>query len=351
MQFSEAMDPVSVLRCLRISPPVPGVFSWAPGGTALTFLPVGPYDWQTQYAVRLDGSAADTSGNTLGEEREWRFFVGSDSNPPVLLEARSHDGTAAGIVVAAVDDPAEPGLTVTPGWECTWGVQLSFGELVSRESLEQCAAFEPGGLSTIWPQADSSQTFVVAPGQRLPWDALCTLTVRAGVTDMSGNPTREDITVHVRTDGARSRPPRVVLVRFRGTPAGQPSLPVDFDPAGTLAVLPVSAVDFPVGTPLSTWFDLHLSLAEEAGLDIVSAAEHFCVSETGGCLSMTATGVQAAGFDDPQPGSVPGAVPLRVHVTIVNEVASGTVTLGLAAGFADSRGNPLAAAWQLHLLK
>jgi hypothetical protein len=351
VRFSEAMDTVSVLRGVSISPPLPGAFSWSPDGTAVSFTPAEPYQWQTEYTARLDGSAADTSGNSLGEEREWRFLVGTDGTPPVLLEVRCHDGTAAGSVVAAVDDPADTGLTVTAGWESTWGVQLSFSEPVSRESLVQCVSLEPACPLSIRPEADVSQAFTLLPAERLPWDALCTLTVRGGVTDMCGNATVGSAVVHLRTDGPRSRPPRVAMVRFRGTPVGQPALPVDLDPSVSLAVLPVSAVDFPVGAARSSWLDLHLSLADGAGLDILSAAEHLVIAQTGGCLSMAAVGVQAAGFDDPQPAIVAGAVPLRVHVTIVNEVPSGTVTIGLAAGFADSRGNPLAAAWRLHLLK
>ena len=280
-----------------------------------------------------------------------RFFVGSDQDPPLLLDARNLEGTLPGSCVLVVDDPGTPGLPVTMGWECTWGVQLTFSEPVTRDSLEGRVVLEPGFPVSIEPRADAGSMFIVRPDERLPWDCLFTLTLRAGVSDRSGNATPGDAVMLFRTDSARSRPPRVMKVRFRGTPLAEPARPVDFDPAVSLACLPVSADDFPVGSVLATWFDVQLSLADDAGLDILSAAEHLVIQETGGCLCMTATGLQAAGFDDPQPESVDGAVPLRVIVSIANAAASGTVTIGLAEGFADSRGNPLAADWQLHFLK
>jgi hypothetical protein len=126
---------------------------------------------------------------------------------------------------------------------------------------------------------------------------------------------------------------------------------VDFDPAVPFAALPISADHFPVAVALPTWFDLQLSLAESAALDLLSAMEHFSIQQTNGCLSMRATALQSAGFDDPQPQVIAGALPLRVHVSIVNAADSGIVTLGLTEGFADSLGNPLSTAWQLSFLK
>lgn len=351
VQFSGPMDSASVLRAFRVSPAVAGSLSLSADRAVLAFAPAARYDWQTEYTVTVGTTATSEEGVALAEERSWRFFVGSDRTPPLLLEARCHDGVAAGGLVAAIDDPGAPGLVVTGGWESTWGFQLSFSEPVSRESLARCVSLEPVSTLSILPGADWSQVFVVTPGQRLPWDAICTLTVSAGVTDMSGNRTAAESAAHVRTDGSLSRPPRVVLVRFRGTPVGAPARPVDFDPAAPLAALPVSADDFPVGVVLLAWFDLHLALADGASLDLLSAAEHFTAAASAGCLSVAGAGVQASGFDDPQPAAVAGAVALRVHVTIVNEAASGTVTIGLAEGFADSRGNPLAADWLMHFLK
>jgi hypothetical protein len=351
VQFSGAMDNASVLRAFSVSPAVAGSISLSADRAVFTFSPAAQYDWQTEYTVTVSTTAASEEGVALAEERSWRFFVGSDRTPPVLLEARCHDGVSAGGLVAAIDDPGAPGLVVTGGWESTWGFQLSFSEPVSRESLVRCVSLEPGSPLSILPGADRAQVFVVTPGQRLPWDTICTLAVSAGVTDMSGNRTAAECAAHVRTDGGLSRPPRVVLVRFRGTPVGAPARPVDFDPAAALGALPVSADDFAVGAVLHTWFDLHLALADGAAVDLLSAAEHFTVAETAGCLSMAGAGVQAAGFDDPQPAAIAGAAALRVHVTIVNWAASGTVTIGLAEGFADSRGNPLAADWQMHFLK
>ncbi len=349
--FSERIDSTTFLRAFSLSPGVTGVFSWSADEASCAFTPSIPYEWQTEYVVTIDDILADRDGNRLAEKRVSRFFVGSDRTPPLLAEVRNTEAGVAGGSVLAPDDPATPGLEITGQWECGWGFALTFTEPVTRDSLEGSLLAEPGLRFTIEPAVDSAAEFMLRPSERLAWDTIYTLTVRKGITDLSGNETTEDI-VHVfRTNGSRSRPPAVAAVRFRGTPLSDVAEPVDFDPAVPFAALQISADHFPVAVALSTWFDLQLTLAESAALDLLSAMEHLSIQETNGCLSMRATALQSAGFDDPQPQVIAGALPLRIHVSIVNASDSGIVTLGLTEGFVDSLGNPLTTDWQLSFLK
>ena len=349
--FSEGIDVTTFLRAFSLSPDAAGVISWSQDRTRCEFTPAAPYDWQTEYVVRLAGTLADADGNRLAERWESRFSVGSDRTVPILQEVRSVQGGTPGGATLAPDDPAAPGLEVTGGWECVWGFQLTFTEQVSRMSVEQSLIFEPGFTFAVEPAADAAVSFVLEPAERLDWNTVYTLTVRAGVEDMSGNKTTDAMVFHFRTDAGRSRPPTVAAVRFRGTPLFKPAVVVDFDPAVPFAALPIGAELFPVAVAEATWFDLQLRLADTAGLDLLSVMEHFSIQETNGCLSMRATALQTDGFDEPQPQAVAGAVPLRIHVTIVNAVESGTVTLGLSEGLTDSLGNPTEGAWRLPLLK
>ena len=349
--FTEAIDTTSFLRALSISPSVPGSIGWSTGGTTACFTPAAPYLWQTEYAVSVGDAARDVNGNRLAEARTWRFSVGSDRQPPLLVELRNVETGLPGSVVLAPQDPAVPGLTVTAGFECAWGFQLVLSEEVTRESLSASIMLEPGGMLEITPLLDRASTFLLAPGERLAWDTVHTLTIREGLQDAEGNRTAEEAVYHFRTNGPGSRPPRVVKVRFRGTPLAEPAEPVDYDPSIPFAALPVGAGSFPVGTSVSSWFDLQVSLAEGAGIDFVSTLEHVTIEETGGCMSMRATALQTTGFDDPQPEIIAGAVPLRFHVAIVNAAESGTVSLGFSQGFADSHGNPIPTAWRLPFLK
>ena len=349
--FSEGIDVTTFLRAFSLSPDAAGVISWSQDRTRCEFTPAAPYDWQTEYVVRLAGTLADADGNRLAERWESRFSVGSDRTVPILQEVRSVQGGTPGGATLAPDDPAAPGLEVTGGWECVWGFQLTFTEQVSRMSVEQSLIFEPGFTFAVEPAADAAVSFVLEPAERLDWNTVYTLTVRAGVEDMSGNKTTDAVVFHFRTDAGRSRPPTVAAVRFRGAPLFKPAVVVDFDPAVPFAALPIGAELFPVAVAEATWFDLQLRLADTAGLDLLSVMEHFSIQETNGCLSMRATALQTDGFDEPQPQAVAGAVPLRIHVTIVNAVESGTVILGLSEGFTDSLGNPTEGAWRLPLLK
>lgn len=349
--FSERIDSTTYLRAFSLSPAVAGVFSWSTDGASCEFMPRAPYQWQTEYVVTIDDAVADMDGNRIADRRVSRFSVGCDRIAPLLEEVRNTEAGIAGGAVLAPDDPAAAGLEMTGQWECGWGFALAFTEQVTRDSLEGSLLAEPGFRFTIEPAVDAAAAFSLKPAERLAWDTIYTLTVRKGITDLSGNKTTEDI-VHVfRTNGSKSRPPAVAAVRFRGTPLSEPEAVVDFDPAVPFAALPIGADHFPVAVALPTWFDLHLSLAESAALNLLSAMEHFSIQQTNGCLSMRATSLQSAGFDDPQPRVIAGVLPLRVHVTIVNAADSGIVTLGLTEGFADSLGNPLSAAWQLSLLK
>lgn len=349
--FSERIDAVSFLHAFSLSPSVPGAITWSPDGETASFSPVAEYLWQTEYIVSVGSGASDTSGNSLDEARSWRFFVGTDRQPPLILEARNLETGIPGIVVLAEEDAVAPGLTITGGFECAWGIRLVFSEEVTRESLLGCLLLEPGGLVEITPALDRATAFHLTPAQRLDWDTLHTLTIRKGLLDSQGNHSSKEAVFHFRTDGPGSRPPRVSRVRFRGTPLAEPAQPVDFDPSIAFAALPIGADHFPVGVQLSSWFDIQVAFAEGAGLDVVSTLECFTIEQTGGCLSMRATALETTGFDDPQPEAIPGAVPLRFHVAIVNAAESGTVSLGFSRGFADSRGNPLPEAWRIPFLK
>jgi hypothetical protein len=349
--FSEPIDAASFLRAFGVSPPVPGSIMWSADGMTASFAPAAPYLWQTEYAVSVGDAASDVNGNRLAEARSWRFTVGSDRQPPLVVELRNAEAGRPGGVVLAPEDPAVPGLTVTPGFECAWGFTLFLSEEVTWESLSSCIMLEPGSALEIAPLPDEEYAFLLSPGERLAWDTVHTLTIRRGLQDAQGNTTAEEAVYHFLTNGPGSRPPRVVKVRFRGTPLAEPAEPADYDPSIPFAALVVEAGSFPVGTTVSSWFDLQVSLAEGAGIDFISALEHFTIEETGGCMSMRATALQTAGFDDPQPEAIAGAVPLRFHVAIVNAAESGTVSLGFSKGFADSRGNPIQTAWRLPFLK
>jgi hypothetical protein len=94
--FNESMDTASVENAFSISPTVPGVFSWNPGNTIMTFTPSSNFADSTKYTVKINGSIAmDLYGNTLDgnengtsegwptDDKSWSFTTETpDSAPP-----------------------------------------------------------------------------------------------------------------------------------------------------------------------------------------------------------------------------------------------------------------------------
>lgn len=63
--FSRPMDRATVESALVISPPVAGIFVWSDDDRSLAFHHEAPFNPDTNYTVRIRGSARDTSGGTL----------------------------------------------------------------------------------------------------------------------------------------------------------------------------------------------------------------------------------------------------------------------------------------------
>ncbi len=69
--FNEGMDISSIYSAFRISPYVPGNFSWE--GNTLVFTPNGNLAENTRYTITIRKSIKDESGNSLAEDYSWEF--------------------------------------------------------------------------------------------------------------------------------------------------------------------------------------------------------------------------------------------------------------------------------------
>jgi hypothetical protein len=349
--FSEKVDAPSFYRAFSVSPRVEGIFAWSADGATCTFTPIRPYAWQTEYLVTIEGQLTDADGNSLPEDFSSRFYVGSESIPPAVIGVRNMVGGSAGSELIDPDDPSDALLTVKESWECTWGIEVRFSEPVLRDSLESYLVFSPGWRYTIESPSISSDRYVLEPSERLLFDTVYTLTVRQGVTDEQGNKTPADTIYRFRTNGEASRPPAAARLRFRRNPADPPASASYAEYAQQDAFLSLDLAAFPVGSTVPTYIDLYFSLAQGAGINLMSLMEAFSVSTTNGCAAIAITAMQVSGFADPQPAPVSGATPVRIHLDISNGVASGLVTWKLSGELIDSASNPIAAPWQLPLLK
>jgi hypothetical protein len=349
--FSEQVDQPSFYRAFSLSPRVDGSFAWSSDSATCTFTPLQPYAWQTEYLLTIQRELTDIDGNSLAEQFSSRFSLGSDTTPPEVTSVGNVAGGVPGSEFIPADDPLDGAVTVKELWECGWGFAVRFSEPVMPDSLESYLNFSPGWRYELDGPSEAGDYFILQPQERLAYDTLYTLTVRQGVTDQQGNKTPEDLAYRFRTNGAASKPPAVARLRFRLNPADPPESAAYAEYAPQDAFLSLNLASFPVGSTLPGYIDCYFTLAAGAGINLMSLMEAFSISTTNGCASFAITGMQASGFAQPQPEPVAGAAPARIHLDISNGAASGIVTLKLSADLVDSSGNPIAAAWQLPLLK
>jgi hypothetical protein len=71
--FNMAMNEETTQNAFTISPHVNGVFEWS--GTALTFTPTRPLDFNTQYNISISPNAKSLEGYTMGEYKNWSFIT------------------------------------------------------------------------------------------------------------------------------------------------------------------------------------------------------------------------------------------------------------------------------------
>lgn len=92
--FSRPMNTASVESAFSISPSVPGVFTWDPAATIMTFQPSEELTSGTVYTVSVSTVARDTDEIALSSSRSISFQVGSDLVRPTIVGIRE-SGTAS----------------------------------------------------------------------------------------------------------------------------------------------------------------------------------------------------------------------------------------------------------------
>lgn len=105
LEFSKPMNTASVESAFRITPPVPGSFSWSPDRRTMTFSPpAGGFAGTQRHEIRLETTAADSQdGNTLHGAFETFFTTGPnsfvDTVPPAVAVAQPAAGAnVSGII-------------------------------------------------------------------------------------------------------------------------------------------------------------------------------------------------------------------------------------------------------------
>ena len=189
IRFSGAADRASVEQAYSLTKDggaVGGEFAW--DGDVMSFVPAERIERNHRYEITLGTGAEDDKGVSLDAEFHLDFST------------RLEDGRPA--VLAVV--PAE-GAALTDRYT---RVLMTFSEAVDRASLYAAFGLSPSVRGRFdWSAGDSACAFV--PLEPLAWQTEYALTLRDGLTDLSGNSVGQTWTSRFRV-GDDSSPPSVL---------------------------------------------------------------------------------------------------------------------------------------------
>lgn len=357
IRFSEPVERASYKTALSFTPAISGVWRLGEGGCAAVFEPLEAWAWGATYRARVSAELRDEARNRMGNAYEFRFSVGEDRAPPSLMAAEALD-TAGGVAAALVAlDSSGATRELNRGWEGGWRLRLRFSEPVSLSALA-ARVLASAGLDLRMEDGEGFREDATFAFAELPAFGLSfSIKIKSGVEDSFGNATNADAEFLILADGPGSAPPRLIGVRLPLAPGeSDPGMrrlaafPAD-EPFATLP-LGSGAAEYPPGAPTPSSIELYFKLASGASVELFSLMSSFSISSTNDALYFSPRAVSPGGlaYADLY-GPWAGYAVARVDGFVTNRVASGIVTLRLAAGLRDSAGNAAPLAQSLPLLK
>lgn len=357
IRFNEPVDRVSYRGALSLTPAIAGAWRLEEGGCAAILEPLEAWDRGSPYLARVSPELRDQSGNRIGNAYEFRFSVGEDRVPPSLAAAEALDETGEVAAALAALEPSGGTGELNRGWEAGWRLRLRFSEPVSTGSLASRVVASTG-LTLRMEEGDGFQedaTFAFA--ERPAFGSSFSIKIKSGVEDSYGNATNADAEYLIVADGPGSAPPRLIGLRLPLAPGeSDPGMRrlVAFPADEPFATLPLGggAAEYPPGAPTPSSIELYFELASGASIELFSLMSSFSISSTNDALYFSPRAVSLGGLAYAEPyGPWAGYAMARVDGYVTNRLASGVVTVRLAAGFRDSAGNASPLSQSLPLLK
>jgi len=355
--FTEALDAQTFREHLSIVPGIAGRWQLGSSGDTVTFSPIEPWEWSTEYKITVSAAISDQANNRMGEEFIFRFSRGDELVPPTLLSMEAIDGSGNSMEVILPDIAEDLYVTVNRGWESDWRLRLYFDEPVETGTLERYIRCDGGNSFELESDSLFSETVAIRFLEKPEWGSEFVLGIGKGIADECGNICNTEHVVHICADGTSSAPPRLVGIRVPLAPGE--ILPADrmvsvFPLDAPYSTIEITAGDtrYPIGVPVKTSIELYIDVAEGAILDSFSIMESFRSASTNGAMDFSAQKISLTALAYAPPYE-PWAEYMiaRVDGTLTNHVDTGIFTVTLAAGLKDSAGNTSIKAQSLALLK
>jgi hypothetical protein len=348
IMFSERVTVNSCIAFVSFSPSPGGSWRLEDEGRTACFTPSEAWQIGVRYNLKIASDFSDALGRTLGEEFTSRFNIGPDQEKPSLLHAWVPGGEGR----RELSQDEEYGE-----WESFHKLELEFSEPVDAGSVRSSLAVEPSASLIMETAPGLSGSVIFRFTEKPLWGEPFLFRLRSGVRDGAGNESNAEYVYRIRAKGPLSKPPVLIGVRLPMAP-GESGIeaqePLCVTPEDLFEDLPIVQAEkrFPYDVETPFWLELYFDTAPGAGINPHSLMELFRVEATGGALSFSPRSVRDSGctWSEKQEGwEMYERVEIRGLLT--NTENSGVVTIQVASGLEDTRGNSSVLIYRISLLK
>ncbi len=306
--FSEVVDQSTISFVLTTgTTTVPCTMSYS--GTTATFTPLSPLSYNTLYTARVMAGIQDLAGNAMTNDDFWGFMTSAalDTTPPSV----------------SANTPANNATNVVPNA----ALSVTFSEPVNQQTIT--FTLSAGGTTVPCTISYSGTTAIITPSTILAYGTQYTATVKAGVTDLAGNPMPSDYSWTFTTGGVgattmtltapavtygKDGSVTVTVSSAAGTPTGDVSLIVDNGTPITITqTLAGGSTTFTISSPSAGSYNLSAAYAAQG---------NFGASSAPGTLIV-----------------IPAATTTMITAPVVTDGADGIVTVTVSAGTLIPTGN------------
>ena len=327
---------------VSFSPSMTGSWRLENGGKLAVFTPAEPWIQNNRYEIRYSASLTNNNGMNIGNDFISIFTIGTDHEVPYLLYAAKI--AKNGDIVELNPDKGYIGAAELPvenqGWEKDDRLYLVFSKPVDGLLLKNYLVAEdaPGLVMETSPNFNTEHifTFNSVPA----YESRFTFRIKPGITDRSGNESRNEYIYRIFANGKFSKPPALVGLRMPMTPN---NTDLEYFYVGTDSIFDLIPIDdnkYPSGENIQTWIELYFNTAEGALVDTFSLMELFRIETSNNVITFSPHNVKRSGFSVSEPHQGwENYERLEITGNINNSTNNGIINFLISSGLKDNLGN------------
>ena len=190
VSFSKEMNQNLTESSFRLSPEVPGYFSWNAEGTVMAYHLTSELTYGTQYRLTISSSAEDIYGNTLESSYTAIFIIGVYFVYPAVIGV-----TTVGAPAPPYWDPDITNSDVSRFDQ----IAVYFTNAMNRVPTQSAFSMTPSVDGTYEWDADR-ETMFFKPGEPLDSETLYTIRIATTAEDIRGLNLQNEFLVRFKTD-------------------------------------------------------------------------------------------------------------------------------------------------------